>query len=319
MAAVVEPEADVVAAGAAVVAVVAAGVTGIERTGGIVVVVCWALAGRDRPRINTAETRPSRRKRTEGHSSKRREPPPSEHPNRHLDVPVGQTHPMEIEIRYAPVFAVATVTLAPGESIRAEAGAMMTMTTDMTIETGAQGGFLKSLARSVAGGESFFTNVFNGGAGGGVLQLVTQLPGDIAQLDVQGSIFVQSGSYLASDPSISVDAKWGGARSFFGGVGLVLLSCQGAGKLLVSSYGAIDRFVLEPGQAITVDTGHVVAFADTVQFNVRRVGGLKSTMLSGEGLVVDLSGHGEVFLQTRNLSSLSDWVKAQVPPTSSSD
>ncbi len=221
---------------------------------------------------------------------------------------------MEIEIRHAPVFAVATVTLGPGEGIRAEAGAMMSMTPDTTIETGAQGGFLKSLARSVAGGESFFTNVFTAGGGGGVVQLVTGLPGDIAVLDLTGSMFVQSGSYLASDSSITVDAKWGGAKSFFGGEGLVLLNCQGTGKLLVSSYGAIDRFTIEPGQALTVDTGHVVAFADTVTFNVRQVGGIKSTMLSGEGLVVDLAGHGEVFLQTRNLSALSDWVKSQVPP-----
>lgn len=224
---------------------------------------------------------------------------------------------MEIEIRHAPVFAVATVTLAAGEAFRAEAGAMMTMTTDTAIETGAQGGFLKSLARSVAGGESFFTNVFTAGGGGGVLQLVTGLPGDVAVLDLQEPMFVQSGSYVASDTAITVDTKWGGAKTFFGGEGLVLLNCQGSGKLLVSSYGAIDRFELEEGQTITVDTGHVVAFASTVQFNVRRVGGLKSTMLSGEGLVVDLSGHGEVLLQTRNLSALSDWVKAQVPPPSS--
>jgi uncharacterized protein (TIGR00266 family) len=166
----------------------------------------------------------------------------------------------------------------------------------------------------VAGGESFFTNVFTAGAGGGVVQLVTSLPGDIAVLELDGAMFVQSGSYLASEPALTVDAKWGGAKTFFGGEGLVLLNCQGRGKLLVSSYGAIDRFTLEPGQALTVDTGHVVAFADTVQFNVRQVGGIKSTMLSGEGLVVDLSGHGEVLLQTRNLSALSDWVKSQVPP-----
>ena len=221
---------------------------------------------------------------------------------------------MEIEIRHAPVFAVATVNLAAGESIRAESGAMMTMSPDTAIETGAQGGFLKSLARSVAGGESFFTNVFTAGSDGGVVQLVTGLPGDIAELELSGAMLVQSGSYLASDTGITVDAKWGGARSFFGGEGLVLLHCQGAGKLLVSSYGAIDRFTLEPGQAITVDTGHVVAFADTVTFDVRQVGGLKSTMLSGEGLVVDLAGHGEVLLQTRSLSALSDWVTAQVPP-----
>ncbi|HEX2850372.1 MAG TPA: TIGR00266 family protein [Acidimicrobiales bacterium] len=227
---------------------------------------------------------------------------------------------MNVEIRHAPVFAVATVTLSAGEAIRAEAGAMMTMSPDMTIETGAQGGFLKSLTRSLAGGESFFTNVFRPGAAGGVVQLVTALPGDIATIEMDGShaMFVQSGSFLAAHPDIDVDTKWGGAKTFFGGEGLVLLSCRGAGTMLVSSYGAIDRFVLEAGQAITVDSGHVVAFADTVTFNVRAVGGIKSTMLSGEGLVVDLAGQGEVFLQTRALPSLADWVRRQIPTQSSS-
>lgn len=226
---------------------------------------------------------------------------------------------MDIEIRHAPVFAVATVNLGPGEAVRAEAGAMMTMSPGVGIETGASGGFLKSLARSVAGGESFFTNTFTAGSEGGVVQLVTSLPGDIANIKLNGKMFVQSGSFLASDVDISVDAKWGGAKTFFAGEGLVLLSCSGTGDLLVSTYGAVDRFVLEQGQSITVDSGHVVAFADTVSFNIRRVGGLKSTMLSGEGVVADLSGSGEVLLQTRNLTALSGWVRAQVPTPSKSN
>ena len=230
----------------------------------------------------------------------------------------GQTAAMDIEIRHAPVFAVATVNLDPGEAVRAEGGAMMTMSPGVGIETGATGGFFKSLARSVVGGESFFTNTFTAGGDGGVVQLVTSLPGDIATIELNGTMFVQSGSFLASDLGITVDAKWGGAKTFFAGEGLVLLHCSGAGKLLVSSYGAIDRFTLEPGQAITVDSGHVVAFAETVSFNVRRVGGLKSTMLSGEGVVADLSGSGDVLLQTRNLSALAGWVREQVPPPSTS-
>ena len=116
---------------------------------------------------------------------------------------------MNVEIRHAPVFAVATVTLAPGEAIRAEAGAMMTMSPDMTLETGTQGGFLKSLTRSLAGGETFFTNLYRPGPGGGVVQLVTALPGDIATVEMDGrnAMYVQSGSFLAAHPDIDVDTK----------------------------------------------------------------------------------------------------------------
>lgn len=224
---------------------------------------------------------------------------------------------MEIQIRHAPVFAVATVTLGGGESVRAEGGAMMTMA-NVTIETKAQGGFLKSLVRSAVGGESFFTNTFTAGPEGGTVQFVTSLPGDILDVNLDGTMMVQSGSYLASDTTIEVDASWGGAKSFFAGEGLVLLSCRGSGKLIVSSYGAIDSYQLEAGQQLTVDTGHVVAFEDSVQFTTRRVGGLKSTLLSGEGLVVDLTGPGIVLLQTRSMSALETWVRSIVPTQSSS-
>lgn len=222
---------------------------------------------------------------------------------------------MEVQIRHAPVFSVATVTLAGGESVRAEGGAMMTMA-NTTIETKAQGGFLKSLVRSAVGGESFFTNTFTAGPEGGMVQLVTTLPGDILDVDLDGTMFVQSGSYLASDVSVEVDTSWGGAKTFFAGEGLVLLSCRGTGKLIVSSYGAIDSYQLEAGQQLTVDTGHVVAFEDTVQFTTRRVGGLKSTLLSGEGLVVDLTGPGIVLLQTRSMGALEAWVRTLIPTPS---
>lgn len=222
---------------------------------------------------------------------------------------------METVVRHNPVFSVATITLDAAESVVAEGGAMMSMSTDMQIQTAARGGFLKSLARSALGGESFFMNTFTAGPGGGQIQFVTKLPGDIDKIDVGSTAWmVQSGSFLASVPSVQVDTKWGGAKTFFGGEGLILLRCSGQGEMLVSTYGAIDRFSLEAGYGLTVDSGHIVAFTEGTGFNVRRVGGLKATLLSGEGLVVDLTGPGEVLLQTRSLVSLEDWVKSLIPP-----
>ncbi len=224
---------------------------------------------------------------------------------------------MEVQVRHQPSFAVATVTLGPSEPVKAEAGAMVAMSPDTQIQTSTQGGIMKGLKRAMLGGESFFMNTFTAGPGGGWIQVGHHLPGDIDVLDVtEGVWMLQSGSYLASEIQVEVDTQWGGAKTFFGGEGLFLLRCAGTGKLVVSTYGAIDRFTLGAGQAMTVDTGHVVAFREGVQFNVRKVGGLKSTLLSGEGLVVDLVGPGEVLTQTRSMSALESWIRSVVPTSS---
>jgi uncharacterized protein (TIGR00266 family) len=125
---------------------------------------------------------------------------------------------------------------------------------------------------------------------------------------------VHSGCYLASDVGVDVRTKWGGAKGFFAAHDLVLLHCSGGSQLVVSSFGAIDHFALAAGQSVTIDTGHVVAFSEGIGYATRKVGGLKSTLLSGEGLVCDFHGPGEILMQTRNLGALGDWVRDQVPP-----
>lgn len=108
---------------------------------------------------------------------------------------------MEYEILYKPSYALAKITLNPGESIVAEAGAMVSMSDGIEIETAARGGLLGSLRRSVLGGESFFQNTFNASRGGEVT-LAPPLPGDIVHLRLKGeTVMVQSGSYPASSPA----------------------------------------------------------------------------------------------------------------------
>ena len=91
----------------------------------------------------------------------------------------------------------------------------------------------------------------------------------------------------------------------------------GQGELVLSSYGAIHHIDLQPGQTYTVDTGHMVAWTDGVQYAVRRVGGWKSTLLSGEGLVCDLTGPGRIYLQTRSQDAFLSWLIPQLPKPSS--
>ena len=224
---------------------------------------------------------------------------------------------MNIEILYRPSYSLAKAELTPNENIIVEAGSMVAMSADMQIDTKMKGGLLKSLARSVLGGESFFINTYTAGSSGGIIELAPTLPGDVLAIDLENETYlVQSGSFLASDATVETDTKWGGAKTFFGGEGLIMLRCQGVGKLILSSYGAIHEMHLGQGETFTVDTGHLVAFSENIGFKVRPVGGFKSTILGGEGLVVDLTGPGEVLMQTRSINAFLSWLLPKLPKQS---
>ncbi len=226
---------------------------------------------------------------------------------------------MKATILYKPAFSIAQVSMEPNESLVAETGAMVSMSSDMSIDTNMKGGLLKSLTRSVLGGESFFINTFHASSKGGELVLAPTLPGDVFTMDLSGETYlVQSGSFLASSEGVMTDTKWGGARTFFGGEGLIMLRCSGSGTLILSSYGAIHEVSIAAGQSYTVDTGHLVAFNESIGFKVRMVGGVKSTILGGEGLVVDLTGPGKILMQTRSVSAFMAWLTPRLPKTHNS-
>jgi uncharacterized protein (TIGR00266 family) len=221
---------------------------------------------------------------------------------------------MDHRILYQPAYSLAVLKLAGGESIQAEAGAMVSMSADIAIETAMKGGLMGALKRTVLGGESLFFNTFTAGKAGGEITLAPTLPGDIAVHALAGeTLFIQSGSYLASPREIALDTKWGGARSFFGSEGLFLLKAAGSGPVVLSSYGAIHPVDLAGGANYIVDTAHVVAFTQGVTFSVRPIGGMKSTFLSGEGLVCEFSGTGRVYLQTRSTQSFVNWLIPKLP------
>ncbi|GIJ00522.1 uncharacterized protein (TIGR00266 family) [Sediminihabitans luteus] len=219
---------------------------------------------------------------------------------------------MQVQIEGGPAFAFAQVSLPPAGSVRVEAGAMATTRGDVQVTTSTRGGFMKGLRRSL-GGESFFVNDFTSSTGGTV-GVAAALPGDATLVPLAGDeILVQSGGWLASDPGVEVDSRWGGAKGFFSGAGLVLLRCSGQGDLLVAAYGGILVHTLAPGESMTVDTGHVVAFDATVRYTIRKAGSWKTTLLGGEGLVGEFTGPGRVWIQTRSTSDLIGWLDARLP------
>ena len=221
---------------------------------------------------------------------------------------------MKIDIRYQPAYSLAIVGLNPDESIQAEAGAMVSMTSNIDVETSMKGGVLGALTRSVLGGETLFANTFTSRGTPGEITLAPSLPGDVNSLTISNAtLYVQSGSFLASAPEINLDLKWGGAKTFFGSEGLFLLRATGTGPIILSSYGAIHKVSLDGRQPYLCDTGHVVAFTQGLNFDVRRVGNWKSTLLSGEGLVCEFRGAGDLYMQTRSTQAFLSWLIPRIP------
>jgi len=220
---------------------------------------------------------------------------------------------MQSEILYKPSYSLLKVKLAKGERISAEAGAMVSMSSGVEIETKMKGGLFGALKRSVLGGESFFVNNFIASSDGEIT-FAPALPGDIAEINLNNqTYFAQSGSYITSSADLTIDTKWGGAKTFFSKEGLFLLKISGTGSLFLASYGAIHEVDLAAGQKYIVDTGHMVAFAEGVNYAVKTIGGIKSTLFSGEGLVCELTGPGKIFIQSRSADAFLSWLIPLLP------
>lgn len=222
------------------------------------------------------------------------------------------------EILHQPSFSLAVLQLQPEAAIQAEAGAMVSMSANIELQSQMKGGLMGAFKRAV-GGESAFVSTFTARGGPGEVTLAPPAPGDVAALEMNNqTFFVQSSSYLAGDVGLVIDTKWGGAKSFFGGEGLFVLQVSGSGLLLVSSFGAIHRKRLQPGERYVIDTGHLVAWEGHMQYSLRKAAqsGWFRSMLSGEGIVSEFSGPGEILIQTRNLMAFAGILKPLFPSQS---
>jgi uncharacterized protein (TIGR00266 family) len=219
------------------------------------------------------------------------------------------------EILHSGSFALAKVILQAEQSLNAEAGAMVSMSANIELQSEMKGGVFGALKRAV-GGESAFVSTFTARGGSGEVTLAPTTPGSVVGLEMNNqTFFVQSGSYLAGDTSLVVDTKFGGAKSFFGGEGLFLIQVSGSGLLLVSSFGAIHSKILQAGERYVIDTGHLVAWEAQMQYQIRKASaaGFLSTLKSGEGLVAEFQGPGEILMQTRNLQAFAGLISKYIP------
>lgn len=224
---------------------------------------------------------------------------------------------MKYEIKYKPSYSMLVVNLDKGEMITAEAGAMTYM--DPTIEPHTrkrEKSLLGSLGLTIIGGQSFWVNDYTATDGAGEVGFVAAPVGDIEMLEVkpnQGYV-IQKSAYIASTQNVDLDVKWEGFTKGLFGQGLFMIKVSGNGLLFINTFGAIDKHTLEPGQTMIVDNFHLVGFSDTCRYKVTKFGGLKETILGGEGLVTQITGPGDIYVQTKNLKEFVDWLWTLIGP-----
>lgn len=223
-----------------------------------------------------------------------------------LPVKVSSQGGPELELMGNPDFGWAECKLGPGQTVLVEGGAMSTMSEGLGVRTRLLGGFFRAIIRKLFGGESAFVGEYSGP---GWLTISPSVPGRVIHRRLSGeTVFLQGGSFLACTPGIDLGVKFGGLRSFFSGEGAFFLVCTGQGDLLFNAHGDIvEREVTAP---LIVDTGHVVGWESTLEWRIRGMGGIKSTLLSGEGLVIEFTGRGKVWLQTRTEGGLAGWLSS---------
>jgi len=213
-----------------------------------------------------------------------------------------QRRDFDYTIEGRPDFAFLTVQLPANQTLKVEASAMATMDSNLEMKTKMRGGLSRLLT-----GESLFVNEFTAANTPGSIGIAPGAPGDLEHVYLDGdTIFLQSSGYVASGMGVTLDSKWQGLKGFFTGEGLFLIKCSGKGDLWFNTFGAM--FCVNVSGSYVVDTGHIVAFTDGLQYEVGRIGGYKSLFFSGEGLVCRFHGQGKVWVQTRKLGAFANWV-----------
>ncbi len=205
------------------------------------------------------------------------------------------------------------VALDPGETVQAEAGSMMFMESGVEMKTEMQGGVFGGFKRMI-GGESFFVVTFvNEGSAKRHVSFAAPYPGKILPLDLgeTGPMLCQRDAYLCSARGIEIEVAFTKrlGAGFFGGEGFILQKLSGEGLAFIHAGGTVLKHNLGQGQSLDVDTGCLVAFERSVDYDIRMIKGVKTMLFGGEGLFyAHLTGPGTVYLQTLPFSRLADRV-----------
>ena len=225
---------------------------------------------------------------------------------------------MKYEIKYKPSYALLVTTLDQNETITAEAGSMTYMSPNIEARTRKrEKSLLSTLGLSIIGGQSFWVNDYTATNGQGEAAFAAAPVGDIEtirNISPNKGYIVQKSAYIASTQNVDLDVKWEGFTRGLFGQGLFMLKATGNGTLFINTFGAIDKHTLAPNETLIVDNFHLVAFSDSCSYKVTKFGGLKETLLGGEGLVTQITGPGDVYIQTKNLQEFVEWLWTLLQP-----
>jgi len=236
-----------------------------------------------------------------------------------VKIQVGEQKPLKYEIKYGPAYSLLEVQLPSEGMIRAEAGAMTYMSSNIEVKTHtriSEGGLWRTIKVSLLGGETLFINDYIARGGIGKVGLVSAPLGDITRLEVSRDkgYIIQSSAYIASTSGVQLDTEWQGFTKGLFGQNLFMIKTLGEGDVFINTFGAIDKHELKAGENLVVDNFHLAALSTTCEYKVRMFGGLKSTLLGGEGLVTDVTGPGEVYVQTKNPLEFVNWLWKYLGP-----
>ncbi len=224
---------------------------------------------------------------------------------------------MKYEILGRTVPAV-EVTLNKGEAMYTQTGGMSWQTEGIKMSTNAQGGVMKSIGRMFAG-ESLFMSTYTAERDDAKIAFATTVPGDIKAIDlsqVPGGLTIQKGAFLCAEPDVELSITFSKKFSagLFGGEGFILQKAQGKGMLFLEIDGDPIEKELAPGEVLKVDTGNVVAFENSVSYEIETVKGLGNIFLGGEGLFLTrLTGPGKVIVQSQNFGDFAGRIISLMP------
>lgn len=208
------------------------------------------------------------------------------------------------------------VELDPNEAVRAEAGAMLYMEDGIQMQTNTGGGIFKGFKRLITGESFFITTFLHTGQGKSHVAFAAPYPGKIIPLhlgELGGEFYCQKDGFLCAAQGVEIEVAFTKriGAGLFGGEGFILQRLEGDGLAFIHAGGTIIKKDLKPGETLRVDTGCLVAFAPTVDYDIQFIGGFRNSLFGGEGLfTANLTGPGTVYLQTLPFSRLADRVMA---------
>ena len=208
------------------------------------------------------------------------------------------------------------VELDPGEGVRAEVGTMLYMEHGIEMQTSTGGGIFKGLKRMFTGESFFISNFLNHGQGKQHVAFAAPYPGKIIPINLQdfnGRFLCQKDGFLCAAQGIEIEVAFTKklGAGFFGGEGFILQRLEGDGLCFVHAGGTILKRELAPGETLRADTGCLVAFETTLDYDIKFIGGFRNALFGGEGLfLAHLTGPGTVYLQSLPFSRLAQRVVA---------